>query len=302
MHLSAQDSTLIAHALFADGTAFQLITWSKDRTLRFWPVDAETMAVSVWFLRVIALHIFIRTPLLSLVLDLQKVGYVPSVALLAGSALPGSTPTPATTMLANVLAGSSPADTGPSTEDKKTPPPPTFSFRNPPPPEALDPSIFNGNVLGLTSPHVPALSAPIGARAILAGVRAGAPVGGARHTGVHDTRRSSDARPPPGLLFSAAVGSTRMSRGTAGGRRVGMDALTWLSNVKEVAGGGGGERSSSGGRGAGSSGGVSDFERGESVAGLGRRRSDSRGRGMEEGQSLQDEYVLCLSSYISRGS
>ncbi|KAJ7747637.1 hypothetical protein DFH07DRAFT_775960 [Mycena maculata] len=27
-----------------DGTAFELITWLKDRTLRFWPVDAETMA------------------------------------------------------------------------------------------------------------------------------------------------------------------------------------------------------------------------------------------------------------------
>ena len=24
---------------------FQLITWSKDRTLRFWPVDAEVMHV-----------------------------------------------------------------------------------------------------------------------------------------------------------------------------------------------------------------------------------------------------------------
>jgi hypothetical protein len=32
--------------LHIDGTAFQLITWSKDRMLRFWPVDAETMAVS----------------------------------------------------------------------------------------------------------------------------------------------------------------------------------------------------------------------------------------------------------------
>jgi hypothetical protein len=70
-----------------------------------------------------------------------------------------------------------------------------------------------------------------------------------------------------------------------------MDALTWLSNVKEVAGGGG-ERSSSGGRGgAGSSGGMSEFERGDSVAGISRRRSDSQGRGLEApvGQSLQDE-------------
>lgn len=28
-----------------EGGEYQLITWSKDRTLRFWPVDAETMEV-----------------------------------------------------------------------------------------------------------------------------------------------------------------------------------------------------------------------------------------------------------------
>ncbi|KAJ7084577.1 hypothetical protein B0H15DRAFT_386319 [Mycena belliarum] len=192
-----------------EGTSFQLITWSKDRTLRFWPVDAETM---------------------------QKVGYV------RPELLPTSPP-------------SSPA-------------PPTFSFRSPPPPEG-------GAAQSLTSPPMRALSAPIGARAILAGVRAGAPAA---------------RKPPPGPV--------RMSRGTAGGRRVGMDALTWLSNVKGVAGGTGGERSSSGGRGAGSSGGVSDYERSESLV---RRRSDSRGRALEEGpgQSLQDELTSVISKLVS---
>lgn len=29
-----------------DGADFQLITWSKDRTLRFWPLDSETTQVS----------------------------------------------------------------------------------------------------------------------------------------------------------------------------------------------------------------------------------------------------------------
>ncbi|KAJ6566840.1 hypothetical protein B0H19DRAFT_1067114 [Mycena capillaripes] len=256
-----------------DGTAFQLITWSKDRTLRFWPVDAEAMA---------------------------KVGYVRPAEPLVGSALPESTATPATTLLANVLSlsGSTPVETATPAKDEKLPPPaPTFSFRNPPPPETLDPSILNGNTLGLTSPHFPALSAPIGARTILAGVRAGAPVG-TKHTAAHDTRRGTR------LPLSGAVGSTRMSRGTAGGRRVGMDALnalTWISNVKEVAGGAGGERSSSGGRGAGSSGGVSEFERSESAVGLARRRSDSRGRGahIEEGQSLQDELTSVINKLVS---
>lgn len=28
-----------------DGGEYQLITWSKDRTLRFWPVDEDTMQV-----------------------------------------------------------------------------------------------------------------------------------------------------------------------------------------------------------------------------------------------------------------
>lgn len=27
---------------------FQLITWSKDRTLRFWPIDAEVMQVTIF--------------------------------------------------------------------------------------------------------------------------------------------------------------------------------------------------------------------------------------------------------------
>lgn len=28
---------------------FQLITWSKDRTLRFWPIDAEVMHVCAYY-------------------------------------------------------------------------------------------------------------------------------------------------------------------------------------------------------------------------------------------------------------
>lgn len=31
----------------AEGAEYQLITWSKDRTLRFWPVDSDTMEASI---------------------------------------------------------------------------------------------------------------------------------------------------------------------------------------------------------------------------------------------------------------
>ncbi|KAJ7500604.1 hypothetical protein B0H11DRAFT_784912 [Mycena galericulata] len=233
----------------ADGATFQLITWSKDRTLRFWPVELEMM---------------------------QKVGYVRPPEPLP-SAVPST---------------------------------PTFSFRNPPPPPPD--ALVGEETQSLPSPALPLLSAPIGARNVLAGVRVGMPHANAKQgpaQGRGRDDRGASERPPAGeQLFQRArtipVGSTRMSRGKAGGRRVGMDALTWLSNVKEVAGAGtGGDasgllpRSSSGGRGAGSSGGGSEVEPGESLV---RRRSDSRGRALlEEGQSLQDELTSVINKLVA---
>ncbi|KAJ7864262.1 hypothetical protein B0H14DRAFT_3604271 [Mycena olivaceomarginata] len=215
--------------LHIDGTAFQLITWSKDRTLRFWPVDAETMA---------------------------KVGYVRPA-----EPLPRSMPTPAThDPTRQCLA---------------------------PLPEPLDASILAGSVLGLTSPHIPALSGAVGARAILAGVREGAPVGGGagtKHNSAHNAHgHVQDAR--------------RTSAGGVNDADVARDG-GWAAQVA----GGGGERSSSGGRGgAGSSGGMSEFERGDSVAGISRRQSDSQGRGLEApvGQSLQDELMSVINKLVS---
>ena len=32
---------------YSDNNEFQLITWSKDRSLRFWPIDQDVM--QVWF-------------------------------------------------------------------------------------------------------------------------------------------------------------------------------------------------------------------------------------------------------------
>ncbi|KAJ7292557.1 hypothetical protein C8J57DRAFT_1490063 [Mycena rebaudengoi] len=305
-----------------DGTAFQLITWSKDRTLRFWPVDGETM---------------------------QKVGYVrpsaPEFSL-------GSTPTATD---ATGLTASRPSISSTSTEvadtgllstpivpkvsaSQTTPPPPTFSFRNPPPLSLVDPGD------AVQRPHVspgPLLSAPIGVRAILAGVRSVAPnvrsrgasqnLGPGGGTGGSNTNANNNQQQQQqrdweweaggrggALLFGtqgpalgggkaggagAGGGSMRMSRGTGAGRRMGIDALTWMTNVREVAGGSGegaSGRSNSGGRGgAGSSGGVSEVERSESVAGAGRKRSDSRVRVGEEGQSLQDELTSVINKLVS---
>ncbi|CAK5284473.1 unnamed protein product [Mycena citricolor] len=214
-----------------DGDAFQLITWSKDRTLRLWPVDAEMM---------------------------EKVGYQ-----------------------------------RPEEEREAALEPPSFSFRNPPVADlsAESSSTFSGSTLG--PPPSPALfSAPIshgGARGILAGVLAGGP------TGRKDrSRRSSPATPRR---------RPATSRMTPGGRKVGgLDALSWLQNVKEVKDTFGGfgpgrtDRSSSGG--AASSGLGSELadvhdEENESLA---RNRSDSRGRtGEFEAHSLQDELTSVIN-------
>ena len=35
-----------SHPALVGDSEFQLITWSKDRTLRFWPIDSEVMAVN----------------------------------------------------------------------------------------------------------------------------------------------------------------------------------------------------------------------------------------------------------------
>ncbi|KAJ7050532.1 hypothetical protein C8F01DRAFT_683078 [Mycena amicta] len=235
-----------------NGTTFQLITWSKDRTLRFWPVDEDTM---------------------------QKVGYIRS------DIIPKQPPEPVDSLAA-------------VDQDDK----PAFSFRNPPPSESIEDSVSSASTsaLGVISSPMPSLSAPIGARMILAGVRAGAPVVHSSQN-VESARRETRPEPPPGLSLSTstAVGSTRMSRGTAPGKRgMAVDALAWLSNVKEVAGSvGAADRSSSGGRGgAGSSGGLSEFERGDSG---GRRRSDSGGPRLEDAQSLQDELTSVINKLVS---
>ncbi|KAF8060765.1 hypothetical protein FPV67DRAFT_1423352 [Lyophyllum atratum] len=208
---------------------FQLITWSKDRTLRFWPVEPEVM---------------------------QQVGHTPPPR--------GSRTHPR-----------------PSRS-------PSISYRNPP--EGTG--------------YLPALSAPVGHRSILAEVRAPLP---------------PRPRPSPLLVAGGAGGGGggtmrsqggTMSRGNpnSGVGRPPMDAFTWLSNVKV------GERERRGS----SEGGVESAEvsrAGERVReGVGglvigemdaereRRRSESRVRGegdvgQSQNQSLQDEITSVISKF-----
>uniref|UniRef100_A0A0W0FZ82 Uncharacterized protein n=1 Tax=Moniliophthora roreri TaxID=221103 RepID=A0A0W0FZ82_MONRR len=248
---------------------FQLITWSKDRTLRFWPVCHDT---------------------------LQKVGYDPS----------------------QNNKSSSPRNF--TVEQSNS----TISFRNPP----------------SQSESVPLLSAPIGNRAILAEVRAGAPPRqrNTLHGGsdAHETISSQFAPGSvPGISSSADTlhpsmtlrvnfkrtissnfnpsGGGTMSRGAAGNKsRANVDPLSWLTSVKV-----GDRRGSSSG--PGSQTGSNDGSRVRSgsrelggqdlsntvppIIGNKRRRSDSQSRPVVEekdsGQSLQDEITSVLTKLSS---
>ncbi|KAF5386494.1 hypothetical protein D9757_005834 [Collybiopsis confluens] len=194
----------------ANNTAFQLITWSKDRTLRFWPVDLDMM---------------------------QKVGYSRDDGLQAQSDPP-------------------PTDSL------------TTSFRDPlnfhvKPKLELDPD---------PNDYTP-ISAPIGHRSILAEVRAGGPLANQAQTQNWSRPRNNSnlyphVQPYPIVNISAlddqqvsgsvgsavtTTGSIRtgvninvtgprgvgtMSRGAAGGlrSRARVDALSWLSSVRDATG------------------------------------------------------------------
>jgi WD40 repeat protein len=41
-----EDKEWMLRLFLPDGSEYQLITWSKDKTLRFWPVDSEIMQVN----------------------------------------------------------------------------------------------------------------------------------------------------------------------------------------------------------------------------------------------------------------
>ncbi|KDQ52927.1 hypothetical protein JAAARDRAFT_61692 [Jaapia argillacea MUCL 33604] len=227
------------------GGEFQLITWSKDRTLRFWPVGPDVM---------------------------QRVGHVPG-------------------------SHSRPRVTG--YLDNKA------SYRDPP----------------ARTDHLPALSAPVGYRSILAEVRASVPL---LHPlfppdqpTTHDSHitirepesmmekhfGSPPSKPIP-ILAPRAVGET-MSRGHLGGRSARVDAFQWIASIKVEKRKG----SSSGGRSGADSANVSRLSsrsrpltRPESrVISDPQQRSGSRGR-PEDGEgnrSLQDEITSVLTKLAS---
>ncbi|KAF9007839.1 hypothetical protein BDQ17DRAFT_1323782 [Cyathus striatus] len=154
---------------------------------------------------------------------------------------------------------------------------------------------------------LPALSAPVGNRGILAEVRAAPPprpsgigislgVGGKGHEGGKDLVDLEATPKVPVAVPSGKHGETMSRGGTGAFGGKNMDPLAWLSNVREV--GGGSRRGSSSG--AGTSGSrcasivqeeVDDAGSGVGVAGG--RRSESRGR---EGEgTLQDEITSVLN-------
>ncbi|EIW82937.1 hypothetical protein CONPUDRAFT_52726 [Coniophora puteana RWD-64-598 SS2] len=251
-----------------DGGEYQLITWSKDRTLRFWPVDADIM---------------------------ERAGHIPSGA--------------------SESRFFTDFDATPST--RFVPHPTTFE-------------------------HQPQLSAPIGSRAILAGVRAGYPHvhrktsnAGSNYNPVLQPHRGSALRErgntlTAGHIAGAVTGSTltfqnhpratptnrnggTMSRG--GGINARVDKFAWLSSVKvgekrEDSSGpdsGGPSRLSS--RSRPSSGREQsvdrqvqdDSGRGRSMGHNKRRRSESKDRREGEGtQSLQDEITSVLTKLTTQ--
>ncbi|KAJ3812903.1 hypothetical protein F5876DRAFT_36386 [Lentinula aff. lateritia] len=171
----------------ANNTVFQLITWSKDRTLRFWPVDFDMM---------------------------RKVGYSRS-----GSNDSQHQQQPATSV---------------TTESA----PRTKSFRN------ATFSDSSPNIVKLDNNLNPnPISAPIGHRSILAEVRAGGPMKSTHQAQPRNRQRTNDsfnvtlqtASPPLHVNAAGISGGGTMSRGAAGGlkSRARVDALSWLSSVKD---------------------------------------------------------------------
>ncbi|GBE79383.1 hypothetical protein SCP_0205810 [Sparassis crispa] len=223
-----------------DGSEFQLITWSKDKTLRFWPMDIERA---------------------------------------------GTTPTPQS------IAALS------RREELKV------SFSNPP--------------TGTDFP--PALSAPVGHRAILAEIRAPFPPRAARTSTAMSHAKATARSPEEELNLRSSMPRSRpvliahgrggtMTRGHVGGRSAQINTFAWLSSVKV----GGTREGSSGPGSSGENGTASRLEsrsRPPSLPGRSnsqplsgtQRSSDARDnreddhREGEPGQSLQDEITSVIN-------
>lgn len=255
-----------------EGGEYQLITWSKDRTLRFWPVDAETTEVRNYLSHIYADRVTSY--------PLQKVGHV------------ATTPS-----LSHPHSQRSRFFT-----DK--------SFRHPPTVSGVSPSLLSAPVgpRGIlaevrasgASHRVPATTIT-GASILVSRGKGHNPVlqphhgSAARGRGalLLDAPGSAALNIPgpmlqPHLLPNVGTPVTMtMTRGHAlGGRSARMDAFQWLASVKV------GERreeSASGPESRVNSGERAE-ERDESVPPIQKRkRSESRVREGDGTQSLQDE-------------
>ncbi|KAL0575974.1 hypothetical protein V5O48_006008 [Marasmius crinis-equi] len=249
---------------------FQLITWSKDRTLRFWPILPEAMQ-----------RVFYEDPsregakrsVGTRTTDEQSTVSFRNPPERSDSTPLLSAPIGNRSILAEVRAGM----------------PPRQRNTLPIPPNAADRNSFDGRLGPSADRH-----------------HAGAAVSSSVDT-IHPPGIPASYIQGTGLHMAALVGGGTMSRGAAGGnkKRANVDPLSWLSSVKV----GDGRRESSSGPGSRDSNEASRLRsssRGpgydtdaQPAAGTKRKRSESRNRSAVEekdpGQSLQDEITSVLT-------
>ncbi|KAK1232910.1 hypothetical protein PQX77_003923 [Marasmius sp. AFHP31] len=259
---------------------FQLITWSKDRTLRFWPISPDAMQKV--FCESSSSRGDAKTSLESSTTDEQSTVSFRNPPRRSDSMPLLSAPIGNRAILAEVRAGM----------------PPRQRANIPVPPTATDRKYF-GTMLGATNDRNSG--------------EAGAPISSSADT-IHPLGVPVAASYIQGssLNMAALVGGGTMSRGDAGGnkKRANVDPLSWLSSVKV----GDGRRGSSSGPGSrgdsneasrvrSSSRGPGHESSSPTVTGNKRKRSDSRIRSAVEekdpGQSLQDEITSVLTKLTS---
>jgi hypothetical protein len=244
-----------------DGNEYQLITWSKDKTLRFWPVDSEIMQVKF---QIIFYDSAVVSTDSSYLLQYQKVGHAPEEAS-SKPRLPNGTNR-------------------------------SQSFRVPPEGNTSQPTIsapvgHRGILAEVRAPFPPQLPNPV------LYPHHGSAARARSHEGSAGPPPQSQSMKMMGIPGSARQGGT-MSRGNIGGKSSKIEMITWMKNVKEVtrkdgSSGGSGADSTNGSRFSSRSRTDSDGERGGWKSA---ERSESSNKAVDEqkekdNQSLQFEYV-----------
>ncbi|KAF9266957.1 hypothetical protein L218DRAFT_857464 [Marasmius fiardii PR-910] len=251
---------------------FQLITWSKDRTLRFWPINPDAMEKVSYGS---SSQQSAKRPLESSVIDEQSSMSFRKPPERSESIPLLSAPIGNRAILAEVRAGMPPR--------RRT----TLTIQ----PNIDDRGYFGNRHVG---PPVE---------------RYGAGISSSVDT-IHP--HATSFVNASSMKFASAVGRGTMSRGAAGGnkKRANVDPLSWLSSVK-VGDGRRGSSSGPGSRGDSNealrirsrSRGPGPDSNAPSSVGIKRKRSESRNRSAIEekdpGQSLQDEITTVLTKLSS---